>query len=56
MGTLNEKTGDTIDVVAPADVNPQVSLPGTIVFCWHQLTTSQRESFDEKISVDEVAK
>ncbi|KAI8275740.1 Oligopeptide transporter 2 [Colletotrichum sp. SAR11_57] len=38
MGTLNEKTGDTIDVVAPADVNPQ------------------RESFDEKISVDEVAK
>ncbi|EQB50734.1 OPT oligopeptide transporter [Colletotrichum gloeosporioides Cg-14] len=38
MGTLNEKTGDTIDVVTPADVNPQ------------------RESFDEKISVDEVAK
>ncbi|KAI8308397.1 Oligopeptide transporter 2 [Colletotrichum sp. SAR11_59] len=34
MGTLDEKTGDTINVVAPAD----------------------RESFDEKISVDEVAK
>ncbi|KAJ0383775.1 hypothetical protein COL922a_009773 [Colletotrichum nupharicola] len=25
MGTLNEKTGDTIDVVAPADVNPQAA-------------------------------
>ncbi|KAK1529818.1 OPT oligopeptide transporter [Colletotrichum paranaense] len=38
MGTLNEKTGDTIDVVTPADAN------------------LQRESFDEKVSIDDVAR
>ncbi|KAI3539852.1 OPT oligopeptide transporter [Colletotrichum filicis] len=38
MGTLNEKTGDTIDVVTPADAN------------------LQRESFDGKVSIDDVAR
>ncbi|KAG7048102.1 OPT oligopeptide transporter [Colletotrichum scovillei] len=38
MGTLNEKTGDTIDVVTPGNEN------------------LQRESFDEKVSIDDVAR